>query len=393
MATASSRLPSSTCRSTAGGDRCWSAEALALRDHPRPAPVRGRDAGGRSPPPRRRRAAAASAASSENRTVGPSAACSPDAAQWLASSAATVASSWRCRSSNSTATSRWNRARRVLDSSPSRTSRTIAWSKANHPGVDLPQEPGGDGGLGCGLGCPVVETGDGGHDRQLEGDPGYRRGSEQRSHVIAQPAHTAADDLLDALGERPASPARLGEMPGDLHHEERVATRGVVHAPRRRGAITGGDARHDLGHLGLGEATQVDPFDRRVREVGQHPGQGPVPPQLGGAVGADDEHGPVGRGPHDVAEEGERRLVGPVEVIDDEEHRRHRRQPPYRAGHRLEQRPAIAPAAVNLPEAVGEARQQGCEDLRGRDPRRGAASASAAGSPRGPAPRRRAGRA
>ncbi len=82
------------------------------------------------------------------------------------------------------------------------------------------------------------------------------------------------------------------------------------------------DLGEELGYVAALEARQLDDFGVRqpcdLREEGTH---GMMPRQLVGAERADDEQGNVGRGTNHVGEEIPGRCIGPVQVLDHEDHR------------------------------------------------------------------------
>ena len=102
-----------------------------------------------------------------------------------------------------------------------------------------------------------------------------------------------------------------------------------------------GSQPHELGGLGLAEPPDVElrrepvaaKFAERVRER--------VPAPVGGTVGAEDQKPRRARGPGQVAKQQERRPVGPLEVVEHEQHRRRPRQLGQQPDDRLEQPVAL----------------------------------------------------
>ena len=88
---------------------------------------------------------------------------------------------------------------------------------------------------------------------------------------------------------------------------------------RRRGVAE--DARHLLGELGLREGPDLEALhDRAALLLGQERAQRVLAVQLVAAVRADQEQALVAQAPHEGGEELEGRAVGPVDVLDGEQH-------------------------------------------------------------------------
>ena len=143
-----------------------------------------------------------------------------------------------------------------------------------------------------------------------------RRGIERPARRGAQRRHAGEHGIADGRGQ--LDPAR-GERLGD---EERVA-RG---APVQLGGV---DAmrRRELGHRLRGQRREPDPLGRRLaRELADGHAQRVGAVELVVAVAGDDE--PGGQAAAEQAQHVERRLVGPVDVLDDQD----------RSGQLVEQR-------------------------------------------------------
>ena len=112
-----------------------------------------------------------------------------------------------------------------------------------------------------------------------------------------------AEHLLDeervALGLRVDQIDQLGR---------RLASRTPFE--QSRDAVPGETAQHDL----LGQ-----PSAQQGRE---HLGERPAGLELGVAVGADDEHGDLRQALRQMLDQEQGRLVGPVEILEDQDQRR-----------------------------------------------------------------------
>ena len=100
---------------------------------------------------------------------------------------------------------------------------------------------------------------------------------------------------------------------------------------------------HELHRLGLGQAADVElDHEPLAAQAGQR-GVEALAPLVDVAVGAHDRHARVVGGARQVAQEQQRRAVGPLQVVEHDQHRHRRRDLGQQPGHRLEQ-----PVAVGL---------------------------------------------
>ena len=195
-----------------------------------------------------------------------------------------------------------------------------------------------------------------------------------RSSSSAAPAEAgqpAGDQVLDARRDR-RSPA-VSPRAQHLGDQERVAG-GLGHQPpgrrptgRRRGRRA---LPHQVAHLGLVEAPQRQaPHPAVAVEGVDHVAQRVARLQVVVAGDGHHQHRRVARPPQQVAHEQQRVVVGPLEVVEHQQHGRSLGRRRHQVGDRLEQPgPPVGPA----PRPPG--------------PRR----ATAAPPPARPAPRRRA---
>ncbi len=188
----------------------------------------------------------------------------------------------------------------------------------------------------------LVSCGGRGQEVEVEVAPDDRGNAE---HIASRPAETSdagADDRAQALrqGEidlrltgHPTARgvlddgSGLGELAEDLGHEERVAVGLLVDAVGEGHArlvefVTGGGL-HERHHVGVVEA-----FERECAHPGrlavqgaQGLGEGMGDREFGIAVGAENEQPCRGRVGRYVAQQLEARLVGPVQVVEDQDDR------------------------------------------------------------------------
>ena len=115
----------------------------------------------------------------------------------------------------------------------------------------------------------------------------------------------------------------------------------------------------ELLHLGLAQAGQLDPRDMGLpAQIGEHAGQRVRAIEVGVAERADGEQ--AGRSdPHDVAQEQQRRLGGPLQIVQDEQQRNRQRHPGEHGADRLEHAVAaglglVASVRADERETVGD---------------------------------------
>ena len=183
-------------------------------------------------------------------------------------------------------------------------------------------------------------------------DPGPHRFLDQRPDVVPgrqhpaehlrpdpRPAHRRHRDQFRARGGQPGQPPlqrvphghrrrRRGAEPGELPDEERVAA-GTPVQPRRQlrvGRLPGdrGDDRRHAGRVEPGQRQHGAAVGRRPR-------------QLGVPVGAEQQHPGVPQVGGGELDQPQRRLVGPLQVVDDQDQRAARGQPGERRHDRLGQ--------------------------------------------------------
>ena len=158
-------------------------------------------------------------------------------------------------------------------------------------------------------------------------------GAEPGDAVLHDLAHRRRQpDRADVTHDHPApvlapDRARLREIAQALGHEERVPV-GLAHERVAQFQAAGAElvpgAALEQGQQRVSvEARQRDALDaglavERHQDVGEHV----LVRHVGVAVGHDDERAHRCLGADDVLEEEERRLVGPVQVVEDEHHGR-----------------------------------------------------------------------
>ena len=127
-----------------------------------------------------------------------------------------------------------------------------------------------------------------------------------------------------------------------------------------------------LGDLVAVEAVQREPVDAGgALELGEQRAQRVAPVQLVGAVGDDEAERLLARAAHEERDEVARRAVGPVEVLDRQQHRPGAAEPLEQREHRLEQA-ALAGARLLVGARAGAAQlgQQLGERVAGGDRQR-----------------------
>ena len=258
-------------------------------------------------------------------------------------------------------------------------------------------EPGLDHQLGVEGGLEVVEDlvlapgGHGGQQGELEAGADHRGRREQVLGRLGQHRQAAAHHLADplgqvTLGQRLGAPAPVAALDGagldevaeDLAGEKGVAAGLLGQGPHQPpGVVAELVARgegDEFGHVALVEALQRDA--QRVGapvEVAEHGRQRMGPVEIGVAVGGDDAQAGHRVGGHQMAQEEERTGIGPVDVVEDQQGRLHRRPVGQPGAHRIEQAD---------PLGVGGGGQGGRESGR-RSPTSGTRRVSSSGiSPR-----------
>jgi hypothetical protein len=174
-----------------------------------------------------------------------------------------------------------------------------------------------------------------GHHVEVEPGSGDRRGAQEVGRARVEPGHPGRHQLLHSGRDLAARTQHLGD-------QERVA-RGLGHQPAGGGGVGPGVARgaqasHQLQHLGLGQAPQRQPPHPAVAVERQHDvTQGVAGLQVVVAGDGHHQHGRVARMAHQVAHEQQGVVVGPLEVVEDQQHRAFLGRRRHQVGHRPEQ--------------------------------------------------------
>ena len=154
---------------------------------------------------------------------------------------------------------------------------------------------------------------------------------------FGQPRKASPNDIAHALGktelgQRPIGGpypvaledrAGLREVGNDLLGEERVPVGLVVQCgdELRRRLVTGAIVEQRTDRLLL-ETAERHPLDARIAsEVGEQLAQRMAAVDIGVTVGAQHEHRPASFAAQDPPEQRQRRLIGPVEVVEHQEQR------------------------------------------------------------------------
>ncbi len=173
------------------------------------------------------------------------------------------------------------------------------------------------------------ESGGVGEEAHVDLGSDHRADGQHVERAVGEPCQASAHHVADGLRYRlrPAGigvgPALAGEERGQLGHEEGVAARAPVHPGRGGGGgELAGDARHHRGHV-----VGVEAGEREAPDVG-HPGdrsqgsrQRSGIAEIGWAVAARHHRAGDGELGDHVGQQLERRVVGPVEVVDHDQHR------------------------------------------------------------------------
>ena len=156
---------------------------------------------------------------------------------------------------------------------------------------------------------------DGDRPRQFDGLLGLacQPGQDAARHAFG----TSALDLARSSGLRRDLVGHKG--PGELDEEKRIAFADVVTGPREfRGDVSCKDAAKNRQRRLFAEAVGVEPFDaRRVAQIGER--SRAVRAQRSGADRHEDWE--VVQTTLQVGKPGQRRFVGPVDVVDDQRER------------------------------------------------------------------------
>ncbi len=215
---------------------------------------------------------------------------------------------------------------------------------------DLVDHPAAERLVQCGQQLGVLEPG--GAPDHVEPELGARRRRqlEQLGGVRREPGQPLADDLAHALGAaellrravdadraaRELDRAALDQPAPQLADQERVAVGELADRLRereRRGAqLAAPGAADELGHVAVGEPGEPQPHDVVAAQVGERLRQRVGDVRLGVAVGGEHEDPRLG-GAREMAQEQERRCVGPVRVLEHEQGRTLPRDAGEQVGH------------------------------------------------------------
>ena len=159
-----------------------------------------------------------------------------------------------------------------------------------------------------------IDPGGLGEDRVIQ-PPAGREHAQRLLRVRGQPLDPQHQRVAQRRRER-AAPVRPGRE--QLLGEQRVALR-AAEQPRQQ--VLAGRLAEDvvelLGELGARQRLELHPAGAGVAlELGQQRAQRVAAVQLVRAVGRDDQHALAAQRARQVHEEGARRAVGPVQVLD-----------------------------------------------------------------------------
>jgi hypothetical protein len=203
--------------------------------------------------------------------------------------------------------------------------------------------------------------------RRQPGQPLTDEHADAGRDVEVLEAQVAADPAL-VVEEH----ARLGQVEADLLGEERVALAlGVDAAHQGRRRLLPGQAGHQRGDALLGQRPQGDPGHQALaHELVEDAGQRRRRLDLVVPEGADDQHRHVGQVRGEILQQQQGRLVGPVQVLEDEQERAVLGGPPDELAHAEPQvAPGLLGREIQRRGDLGDDQPQGGDDagdLRGR---------------------------
>ena len=202
---------------------------------------------------------------------------------------------------------------------------------------------------------PPVEPADLGEQRVVEHAAGGEH-ADDLLRVVAEPVDPQRERGGEARRERPASVRPGGQ---ELLGEQRVALAARVQPLDERRVGRGAeDVAELLGELVAAEPREVDPQRADPLELREQRAQRVPPVQLVRPVGRDDQQRLGRERGGEEAEERARRRVGPVQVLDHQQHGGLARQPVEHREQRLEDPRLVARAALVPADRGGEPGQQ-----------------------------------
>ena len=227
--------------------------------------------------------------------------------------------------------------------------------------ADLGDERGVGGGLEEVEQGVLVVVGDGVEDAEVELAADHRGEGQHPADVVAEPIHPADHDVADAARERGVVEVDgeyvaagvverdgtvLVEVTEELAGEERVAVGLLVERAGKRESVglhlVTGRALHQREELLVAQPAQRGAVDPGLTaEVGEERGERMVSGEVGVAIGHDHQHGRRCPADEEVAQHLQRRGVGPLQVVEDDDEPLSRgvgQQP----ADRLEEREALA---------------------------------------------------
>jgi hypothetical protein len=166
------------------------------------------------------------------------------------------------------------------------------------------------------------------------------------AHALRQAQRVELADELPAAVRRPHDRTRLREVAQDLAHEERVAvglSRDLARErqPRRVQLVTG-RVLHQRDDRGLAQTAQGQPPDALLAaQVGEDIHERVIARDVAVAVGRHDEQRDAVRLGDHVAQQRERRPVGPLQVVEEQDERRRGAELGEQADHGRVQQPAL----------------------------------------------------
>ena len=187
------------------------------------------------------------------------------------------------------------------------------------------------------------QAGDLGEQLVLDATAGDRGHAQDGRCCLRHCGDVSEQDLAERRREARAG-AALAARGQQLLGEERVAVRAAVDIRHELGVgLRAEDRAEQRGDLGAAETGEVDPLDAAPAiQFGEPRQQRVATVELVAAERADEQDGHVPEGPDEVGDGLAGCAVGPVQVLDDQQHRRALGKPLEQAEERLEQ-PGLHP--------------------------------------------------